>query len=65
MADVQDITLIVVGVVVGVIGLLISDAIITAGNFTEGSTVATLINIIPIVLAAVILMLGVQGLMFR
>lgn len=63
MASVNDITIIVVGVVVGVVGLLISDAIITAGNF-EG-TVETLINLVPIVLASVILFIGVQGLMFR
>jgi len=63
MANVNDITMIVVGVVVGVVGLLISDAIITAGNF-EG-TVETLINLVPIVLASVILFIGVQGLMFR
>ena len=62
MANVNDITMIVVGVVVGVVGLLISDAIITAGNF-EG-TVATLIDLVPIVLASVILFIGIRGLMF-
>jgi len=62
MASVNDITIIVVGVVVGVVGLLISDAIITAGNF-EG-TVATLIDLVPIVLASVILFIGIRGLMF-
>jgi len=62
MANVNDITIIVVGVVVGVVGLLISDAIITAGNF-EG-TVATLIDLVPIVLASVILFIGIRGLMF-
>lgn len=62
MANVNDITLIVVGVVVGVVGLLISDAIITAGNFQ--GTVATLINLVPIVLASVILFIGIRGLMF-
>jgi ribosomal protein L18E len=62
MASVNDITVIVVGVVVGVVGLLISDAIITAGNFS--GTVSTLINLVPIVLASVILFIGIRGLMF-
>jgi len=62
MAGVNDITIIVVGVVVGVVGLLISDAIITAGNFS--GTVSTLINLVPIVLASVILFMGIRGLMF-
>jgi len=62
MASVNDITMIVVGVVVGVVGLLISDAIITAGNFS--GTVSTLINLVPIVLASVILFVGIRGLMF-
>jgi hypothetical protein len=56
------ITMIVVGVVVGVVGILISNAVIEAGNFT--GTVSTMINIIPIVLAAVILFIGIRGLMF-
>jgi len=56
------ITMIVVSVVVGVVGLLISNAVIEAGNFT--GTVSTMINIIPIVLAAVILFIGIRGLMF-
>lgn len=64
MANVNDITVIVVGVVVGVIGLLISQSIITAGNFAAGSTVAVLINLAPVVLAAVILFVGIRGLMF-
>lgn len=62
MASVNDITIIVVGVVVGVVGLLISDAIIEAGNFS--GTVSTLINLVPIVLASVILFIGIRGLMF-
>lgn len=62
MASVNDITVIVVGVVVGVVGLLISDAIIVAGNFS--GTVSTLINLVPIVLASVILFIGIRGLMF-
>lgn len=62
MASVNDITVIVVGVVVGVVGLLISDAIIEAGNFS--GTVSTLINLVPIVLASVILFIGIRGLMF-
>jgi hypothetical protein len=36
---------------------------ITAGNFS--GTVSTLINLVPIVLASVILFLGIQGLMFN
>lgn len=62
MASVNDITIIVVGVVVGVVGLLITDAIITAGNFS--GTISTLINLVPIVLASVILFIGIRGLMF-
>jgi hypothetical protein len=62
MAGVNDITIIVVGVVVGVVGLLIANAMITAGNFS--GTVATLINLVPIVLASVILFIGIRGLMF-
>ena len=61
MASPGDITIVVVGVVVGVVGLLISNAVIDAGNFT--GTVATMINIVPIVLAAVILFIGLRGLM--
>jgi len=62
MAGINDITVIVIGVVVGVIGLLITDSMIAAGNF-EG-TVATLINLVPVVIASVILFIGVRGLMF-
>lgn len=62
MADVNNITVIVIGVVVGVVGLLISDSMITAGNFT--GTVATLMDLVPIVLSAVILFIGVRGLLF-
>mgnify|MGYP000923754769 CR=1 FL=1 len=36
--------------------------VIDAGNFT--GTVATMINIIPVILAAVILFIGIRGLMF-
>jgi len=62
MADVNNITVIVIGVVVGVVGLLISDSMITAGNFT--GTVAALMGLVPIVLSAVILFIGVRGLLF-
>jgi len=62
MAGINDITIIVVGVVVGVIGLLITDSMITAGNFI--GTVATLINLVPVVIASVILFVGIRGLMF-
>ena len=62
MAGINDITIIVVGVVVGVIGLLITDSMITAGNFS--GTVATLINLVPVVIASVILFVGIRGLMF-
>lgn len=62
MASIDNITLIVIGVVVGVVGLLITDTIIAVGNFS--GTVSTLINLVPVVLAAVILFIGIQGLMF-
>jgi len=62
MADVNNITVIVIGVVVGVVGLLISTSMITAGNFT--GTVATLMGLVPVVLSAVILFIGVKGLLF-
>ena len=62
MADVNNITVIVIGVVVGVVGLLISTSMITAGNFT--GTVAALMGLVPIVLSAVILFIGVRGLLF-
>lgn len=61
MAETGSITLIIIAVVVGVVGELIVQAMLTAGNFS--GTVATLLNLVPIILAAVILFIGVRGLM--
>lgn len=55
------ITAVVVAVVVGVVGILISDAVITAGNF-QGTT-ATLLAIVPLILCALILFAGISGFM--
>jgi hypothetical protein len=54
------ITAIVVGTVVGVVGLLIVNAVIEAGNFT--GVEATLLGILPLILVAVILFIGIRGL---
>ncbi len=56
------ITAVVVAVITGVIGLLITNAVITAGNFT--GTTATLLAIVPIMLAALVLFAGISGFMF-
>jgi UDP:flavonoid glycosyltransferase YjiC (YdhE family) len=55
------ITAVVVAVVVGVVGILISDAVITAGNFS--GTTATLLAIVPLILCALILFAGISGFM--
>lgn len=55
------ITAVVVAVVVGVVGILISNAVITAGNF-QGTT-ATLLAIVPLILCALILFAGISGFM--
>lgn len=55
------ITAVVVSVVVGVVGILISNAVITAGNF-QGTT-ATLLAIVPLILCALILFAGISGFM--
>lgn len=57
----NSITAVVVSVVVGVVGILISDAVITAGNF-QGTT-ATLLAIVPLILCALILFAGISGFM--
>ena len=62
MAETGSITLIIISVVVGVVGELIVQAMLTAGNFS--GTVSTLLNLVPIILAAVILFIGVRGLMW-
>lgn len=61
MAETGSITLIIIAVVVGVVGELIVQAMLTAGNFS--GTVETLLDLVPIILAAVILFIGVRGLM--
>jgi hypothetical protein len=55
------ITAVVVAVVVGVVGILISNAVITAGNFP--GTTATLLAIVPLILCALILFAGISGFM--
>lgn len=55
------ITAVVVAVVVGVVGILISNAVITAGNFT--GTTSTLLAIVPLILCALILFAGISGFM--
>ena len=55
------ITAVVVAVVVGVVGILISDAVITAGSFS--GTTATLLAIVPLILCALILFAGISGFM--
>lgn len=55
------ITAVVVAVVVGVVGILISNAVITAGNFS--GTTATLLAIVPLILCALILFAGISGFM--
>ncbi len=55
------ITAVVVAVVVGVVGILITEAVITAGNFS--GTTATLLAIVPLILCALILFAGISGFM--
>jgi len=54
------ITSMIVGTVVGVVGLLIVNAVIEAGNFT--GVEATLLGILPLILVAVVLFIGIRGL---
>jgi hypothetical protein len=54
------ITAVVVATVVGVVGLLIVNAVIDAGNFT--GTEATLLALVPLILVAIILFVGIKGL---
>ena len=61
MAETGSITLIIIAVVVGVVGELIVQSMLTAGNFS--GTVDTLLDLVPIILAAVILFIGIRGLM--
>lgn len=51
---------IIVGTVVGVVGLLVINAVIEAGNFS-GIT-ATLLGVIPLLLVAIVLFIGIRGL---
>lgn len=55
------ITAVVVAVVVGVVGILITNSVISAGSF-EGTT-ATLLAIVPLILCALILFAGISGFM--
>lgn len=55
------ITAVVVSVVVGVVGILISNAVIDAGSFS--GTTATLLAIVPLILCALILFAGISGFM--
>lgn len=54
------ITAVVVSTVVGVVGLLIVNSVITAGNFT--GVEATLLGLVPLILVAIILFVGIRGL---
>lgn len=55
----NNITAVVVAVVVGVVGILITNAVIDAGSFS--GTTQTLLAIVPLILCALILFAGISG----